>query len=55
MSEDTSIIREQSELHEKLMEQIQLLQHYCERYDNGKKIFQMRSRLFQVRSRPIQT
>ena len=39
MSEDTSIIREQSELHEKLMEQIQLLQHYCEQYDNGKKIF----------------
>ena len=39
MSEDTSIIREQSELHEKLMEQIQLLQHYCEQYDKGNKIF----------------
>ena len=39
MSEDTSIIREQSELREKLQEQIQLLQYYCEQYDNGKKIF----------------
>ena len=39
MSEDTSIIREQSELREKLQEQIQLLQHYCEQYDKGNKIF----------------
>ena len=38
MIEETKI-REHSELREKLQEQIQLLQHYCEQYDNGKKIF----------------
>lgn len=38
MIEETKI-REQSELREKLQEQIQLLQYYCEQYDNGKKIF----------------
>lgn len=38
MIEETKI-REQSELREKLEEQIQLLQHYCEQYDKGYKIF----------------
>lgn len=38
MIEETKI-REHSELREKLQEQIQLLQYYCEQYDNGKKIF----------------
>lgn len=38
MIEETKI-REHSELREKLQEQIQLLQHYCEQYDKGNKIF----------------
>lgn len=39
MSIETNIARGASELNAKLKEQIQLLQHYCEQYDNGKKIF----------------